>query len=97
MVITTTKLHSTKSELRLCAGSNPARGVSEIRDRESVTMVQMRLNTFRWSTIPQEQLELIFSGYIQRIVKPPMVLIHDILPVQWYQDSILYNLTMFMK
>ena len=97
MVIITAKLHSTKSELRLCAGSNTARGVSEIRDRESVTMVQMRLNTFRWSTIPQEQLELIFSGYIQRIVKPPMVLIHDILPVQWYQDSILYNLTMVMK
>ena len=27
---------STKSELRLCAGSNPARGVSEIRDGEDL-------------------------------------------------------------
>ena len=30
MVITTAHLHSTKPELRFCAGSNPARGVSEI-------------------------------------------------------------------
>ena len=33
-VITTAQLHSTKPELRFCAGSNPARGVSEIRDGE---------------------------------------------------------------
>ena len=32
VVIITAQLHSTKPELRLCAGSNPARGVSEIRD-----------------------------------------------------------------
>ena len=30
VVITTAQLHSTKPELRFCAGSNPARGVSEI-------------------------------------------------------------------
>ena len=36
VVITTAKLHSTKPELRLCAGSNPARGVSEIRDGEDL-------------------------------------------------------------
>ena len=34
VVNTTAKLHSTKSELRFCAGLNPARGVSEIRDGE---------------------------------------------------------------
>ena len=34
VVVTTAQLHSTKPELRLCAGSNPARGVSEIRDGE---------------------------------------------------------------
>ena len=34
MVITTAKLHSTKLELRFCAGSNPAHGVFEIRDGE---------------------------------------------------------------
>ena len=35
-VITTVKLHSTKLELRFCAGSNPARGMSEIRDGENL-------------------------------------------------------------
>ena len=36
VVITTVQLHSTKPELRFCAGSNPARGVSEIRDGEDL-------------------------------------------------------------
>ena len=36
VVITTAQLHSTKSELRFCAGSNPARGVSEICDGEDL-------------------------------------------------------------
>ena len=34
VVITTAQFHPTKPEPRLCAGSNPARGVSEIRDGE---------------------------------------------------------------
>ena len=36
MVITTAQLHSTKPELKFCAGSNPARGVSVIRDSEDL-------------------------------------------------------------
>ena len=36
VVITTAQLHSAKPELRFCAGSNPARGVSEIRDGEDL-------------------------------------------------------------
>ena len=36
MVIVIAQLHSTKPELRFCAGSNPARGVSEIRDGEDL-------------------------------------------------------------
>ena len=36
VVITTAQLHSSKPELRFCAGSNPARGVSEIRDGEDL-------------------------------------------------------------
>ena len=35
-VIITAQLHSTKPELRLCTGSNPARGVSEIHDGEDL-------------------------------------------------------------
>ena len=36
VVITTAQLHSTKPELRFCAGSNAARGMSEIRDGENL-------------------------------------------------------------
>ena len=36
VVITFAQLHSTKPELRLCACSNLARGVSEIRDGEDL-------------------------------------------------------------
>ena len=36
VVMTTAKLHSSKPELRFCAGSNPARDVSEIRDGEDL-------------------------------------------------------------
>ena len=36
VVITTAQLHSTKPELKFCAGSNPARGASEIRDDEDL-------------------------------------------------------------
>ena len=34
LVISSAQLHSTKPELRFCAGSNPDRGVSDIRDGE---------------------------------------------------------------
>ena len=36
LVIATAQLHSTKPELRFCAGSNPARCVLEIRDGEDL-------------------------------------------------------------
>ena len=35
-VITTAQLHSIKPELRLCAGLNPALGMSEIHDGEDL-------------------------------------------------------------
>ena len=43
-------------ELRPFAGSNPARGVSEIRDGKDLwqwSRLEIRLNAFRQSTIPQ--------------------------------------------
>ena len=49
MVITTAQLHSTKPELRFCAGSNLASGVSEIRDGEDLwqwSWLEIRLNAF---------------------------------------------------
>ena len=36
VVITTAQLPSTKPKIRFCTGSNPARCVSEIRDREDL-------------------------------------------------------------
>ena len=56
MVINTAQLHSTKPELRFCAGSNPARGVSEICNSEDLwqwSRPEIRLNAFRRSTIQQ--------------------------------------------
>ena len=52
------QLHSTKPELRFCAGSNPAR-VSEICDGEDLwqwSSLEIKLNAFRWSNILQKQL-----------------------------------------
>ena len=60
--ITTAQLHSTKPEVRFCAGSNPARGVSEIRDGEDFWQwyrLERRLNAFRRSTILQKQFIII--------------------------------------
>ena len=58
VVITTAQLHSTKPELRFCTGLFLARGVSEIRDGEDLWQwfrLEIRLNTFRQSTISQKQ------------------------------------------
>ena len=58
LVITTAQLHSTKPELRFCAGWNPARGVLEIRDGEDLwqlSPLELRLIAFRRSTITQKQ------------------------------------------
>ena len=63
MVITTAQLQSLKPELRFCAGSNPARGMSEIRNGEDIwqwSQLEIRLNVFRRSTIPQKQFIIIF-------------------------------------
>ena len=58
--------HSTKPELRFCTGSDPAHGVSVIRDGEDLwqwSRLEIRLNTFRRSTIPQKNSSLS-SSYI---------------------------------
>ena len=58
VVITTAQPHSTGPELRLCAGSNHACCVSEIRDGEDLWQwywLEIRLNAFRRSTIIRKQ------------------------------------------
>ena len=56
------KLHSTKPELRFCAGSSPPRSVLEISDGEDLWQwprLKIRLNAFRRSTIPQKRFTII--------------------------------------
>ena len=60
--ITIAQLHSTNPELRFCVGSNPAHGMSEIRDSENLwqwSRLEIRLNAFRRSTILQKQFIII--------------------------------------
>ena len=67
VVITVAQLHSTKPELRFCAGSNTARGVSEIRDGEDLlqwSRLEIRLNAFRRSSIPQKNKKNTIHGKI---------------------------------
>ena len=62
VVIATAQLYLTKPELRFCASSNPACGVSEIHNGEDLwqwSWLEIRLNTFRQSTIPQKQFIII--------------------------------------
>ena len=62
VVITTAQLHSTKLELRFCAGSNPAHDVSDIRDNEDLwqlPLLEIKLNTFRRSILPVKQFIFI--------------------------------------
>ena len=49
VVITTAQLHSTKSKVRFCAGSNPVGGVLEIRVSEDIwqwSRLEIKLNAF---------------------------------------------------
>ena len=64
VVITTAQLHSTKPDLRFWADSNPARGVWEIGNGEDLWQcsgLEIRLNVFRQSTIPQKQFIINLS------------------------------------
>ena len=57
VVITTAERYSTKAEFRFCAGSNPGRSMLEIRDGEDLwqwSWLEINLNAFRRSTIPQK-------------------------------------------
>ena len=67
-VFTTVQPHSTKSGLRFCAGSNPARGMPDIWDGEDLwqwSQLEIRLNAFCWITIPQKQNIIIIIIIIE--------------------------------
>ena len=62
VIINTAQLHPRKPELKFYAGSNPSCGVSKIRHSEDLphwSRLEIRLNTFRRSTIPQKQFIII--------------------------------------
>ena len=62
VVITTAQFHSTKSELSFCTGSNLACGVLQVHDGEDLwqwSQLEIRLNAFFQSTIPQKQFIII--------------------------------------
>ena len=80
VVTTTAQLHSTKPGLRFCPVSNPACSVLEIRDSEDLlqwSRLEIRLNTFRRSTIPQKQfiifIIIIFFTKLIRNLKPSFI------------------------
>ena len=57
VVITTAQLYSSKPELKFCPVSNLACGVLEIHDGEDLwqwSRLEIRLNDFRQSVIPQK-------------------------------------------
>lgn len=51
-IMNTAQHHSAKPKLRFRTGSNPARGLLEIPDVANVLTMEMKLNAFRWPTIP---------------------------------------------
>ena len=75
MVITTAQLHSTKPELRLCAGSNPACGVLEIRNGENLWQwpwLEIKINAFKNNSSPWNRVFCLCNNssdnhYLQRL------------------------------
>ena len=68
VVNTTTQLHSTKPELRFCAGSNSAYDMLEICDGEDLwqwSRLEIKLHTFCHSAIPQKQIIIIHHHHLQ--------------------------------
>ena len=66
MSTTTAQLHSTKPQLRFCTDLNPACSMSEIHDGEDLwqwSQLEIRLNPFCWSTIPQKQFIIIINSF----------------------------------
>ena len=62
VVMTTTQLHSTKPELKFCAGSNCAPGLSGIHNGKNLWQcsgLKINFNAFCWPTMLQKQFIII--------------------------------------
>ena len=90
VVITTAQLHSTNTELRFCADSKSARGGAlKIRDGDDLwqwSRLEIRLNIFRRSTMPQKQFnsstKFIFRFSYQKHYL--LLLQNSIIGNQWF-------------
>ena len=72
MVVAIAHLHTTKPELRFCAGSNPGLGVLDFHDGEDLwqwsrSRLEIRLSAYRRLTIPQKQLIIFIIISIMKI------------------------------
>ena len=70
VIVNTARLHPRKPELKFYAGSSPTCGVSKIRRSEDLpqwSRLEIQLNTFHRSKIPQKQfLIIIIFSYLCR-------------------------------
>ena len=86
VAITTTQFYSTKSELRFHADSNPAHGVLKICNDEDLwkwwPQLEIRLNAFRQSTIPQKQFVIII------VIQSPKMYVREV--YRWHCFNVLF-------
>ena len=68
-----TQIYSSKSELRICAGSYPTCGVSEIRDGKELTMDPARNKAKRLSSV-SHTTKTVHHHHQQQ---SDMTLVHD--------------------
>ena len=71
VLITTAQLCLSNPELRFCAGSNSAHGVSEICDSENLwqwSRLKIRLNVFCWSNILQKQSSSSWKNKLLQLI-----------------------------
>ena len=91
----TVQLHSIKSELRFCTGSNPSHGVSEICDVENFwqwsQLLEIKLNAFLRSTILQKQFIIIVICLNEGAMKYLIVFINYQSRVSLIQNSVLVS------
>ena len=69
MVIATAQLHSTKPELRFCAGSNPACGMLEIQNGEDLLTIVAAGNKAEHLLLVNHTTKTIHHHYYQIIFK----------------------------
>ena len=88
MVIATAQLHSTKPELRFCAGSNPACGMLEIRNGEDLLTIVTAGNKAEHLLFVNHTTKTIHHHHYQIIFKT----IVEIQALQGLSPKFVYNI-----